>query len=49
MFKILFGFLWHFVNRPDKILLTMVLPLIMILTLDVSENLENYRDFMFDR
>jgi len=30
-------------------LLTMVLPLLMILTLDISENLENYRDFMLDR
>jgi hypothetical protein len=49
MFKIFCSILLHFVKRPDKILITMLLPFFIIFTLNISENLKQYRDFMFDK
>lgn len=40
----------HFViNRPDKILITLMLPILMIMTFNYRDNLREYKNFIFDR
>jgi hypothetical protein len=50
MFKSLAKLIGHFVyNRPDKILITLMLPILMIITLNYKDNLREYKNFIFDR
>lgn len=50
MIKSLANLIKHFVyNRPDKILITLILPVLMIMTFNYRDNLREYKDFIFDR
>ena len=50
MIKALARIIWHFVYiRPDKILITIILPLLMLGTWDYYNNLRAYKDFMWDK
>jgi hypothetical protein len=50
MFKALARLIKHFVyNRPDKILITLMLPVLMIMTFNYRDNLREYKNFIFDR
>ena len=50
MIKAFSKIIWHFIyTRPDKILLTAVLPLIMLGTWDYYNNLNEYKKFMMDK
>jgi hypothetical protein len=50
MFKSLAKLIGHFVyNRPDKILITLMLPVLMIMTFNYRDNLREYKNFIFDR
>ena len=50
MFKAFARLIKHFVyNRPDKILITLMLPVLMIITFNYRDNLREYKAFIFDR
>lgn len=50
MIKALANLVGHFVyNRPDKILITLMLPVLMIMTFNYKDNLREYKNFIFDR
>jgi hypothetical protein len=50
MFKAFARLIKHFVyNRPDKILITLMLPVLMIITFNYRDNLREYKNFIFDR
>jgi hypothetical protein len=49
MFKSFGKLITHFINRPDKILITLMLPILMIMTFNYRDNLREYKDFIFDR
>jgi hypothetical protein len=50
MFKSFGKLIGHFIfNRPDKILITLILPILMIMTFNYRDNLREYKDFIFDR
>jgi hypothetical protein len=50
MFKAFAKLIEHFVyNRPDKILITLMLPVLMIMTFNYRDNLREYKNFIFDR
>jgi hypothetical protein len=50
MFKSFTNLIKHFVyNRPDKILITLMLPILMIMTFNYRDNLREYKNFIFDR
>jgi hypothetical protein len=50
MIKTLSQIIWHFVyTRPDKILVTVMLPLLMLGTWDYTNNMREYKDFIFDK
>jgi len=50
MFKSFARLIGHFVyNRPDKILITLMLPVLMIITFNYRDNLREYKNFIFDR
>jgi hypothetical protein len=49
MLKTLSQIIWHFIfARPDKILITIILPLLMLGTWDYRNNIKEYKDFIFD-
>jgi hypothetical protein len=48
--KTLFSIIWHFVyHRPDKILVTIMLPVMMIMTFNFRDNLREYKNFIWDK
>lgn len=50
MFKSFLNLVGHFVfHRPDKILVTMMLPVMMIMTFNFRDNLREYKNFIWDR
>ena len=49
MIKLIFQIVWHFIMRPDKILITIALPLIMLITGNYEQNLFEYKKFMLDK
>jgi hypothetical protein len=49
MIKLIFQIMWHFIRRPDKILITIALPLIMLITGNYEQNLFEYKKFMLDK
>lgn len=50
MIKALAKLIGHFViNRPDKILITLMLPVLMIITFNYRDNMREYKNFIFDR
>ena len=50
MFKALAKLIGHFVyNRPDKILITLMLPFLILATFNYRDNLREYKNFIFDR
>lgn len=47
MLKSIFNLVWYFIyRRPDKILITMLLPALIIVTLNYGENIRHYKEFM---
>ena len=50
MIKTLAQIIWHFIyTRPDKIFITIILPLIIIATGDYNNNIKEYKSFIFDK
>lgn len=50
MIKAFAKIIWHFIyNRPDKTLVTIILPLIMLGTWDYNNNLREYKKFIWDK
>jgi hypothetical protein len=49
MIKSLLQLIQHFILRPDKILITIILPLLILITLDYDGNISEYKKFMLDR
>ena len=49
MIKSFSKLIWHFINRPDKILITLMLPVLMLVTFNYRDNLREYKNFIFDR
>jgi len=50
MIKSFARIIWHFIYaRPDKILITIMLPLLMLGTWDYRKNIKEYKDFIFDK
>jgi hypothetical protein len=50
MIKAFAKIIWHFIYvRPDKILITIMLPLLMLGTWDYNNNLREYKKFILDR
>ena len=50
MIKTFLKIIWHFIyNRPDKLLLTIILPILIIGTFNYHDNMQNYKDFIFDK
>ena len=50
MIKAFARIIWHFIYvRPDKILITIILPLVMWGTLDIDNNLREYKKFIWDK
>jgi hypothetical protein len=40
----------HFVyHRPDKILVTIILPVLILATANYKQNLQEYKNFIFDK
>ena len=50
MIKALVKIIWHFIYvRPDKILITIMLPLLMLGTWDYKDNMREYKKFILDK
>ena len=50
MIKTLSQIIWHFIySRPDKLLITIILPLIMLGTWDYRNNMQEYKRFIMDK
>jgi hypothetical protein len=50
MFKSFAKLIGHFVyNRPDKILITLILPILILVTFNYRDNMREYKNFIFDR
>jgi len=50
LIKIFFQMIWHFLYyRPDKILVTIILPFIIICTQNYNQNMLEYKKFIFDK
>jgi hypothetical protein len=50
MIKSLSKLIGHFVyHRPDKILVTLMLPVFIVMTFSYKDNLREYKNFIFDR
>ena len=50
MIKTFSQIIWHFIYaRPDKILITIILPLLMLGTLDYRNNMQEYKKFIMDK
>ena len=47
MIKTFTQIIWHFIyNRPDKILVTIILPLLILGTWDYRNNMQEYKNFI---
>jgi len=50
MIKTFTQIIWHFIyTRPDKILVTIILPLIILGTWNYANNMREYKNFILDK
>jgi hypothetical protein len=50
MIKAFARLIGHFIiNRPDKILITLMLPILIFMTFNIKDNLREYKNFIFDK
>ena len=50
MIKTFIQIIWHFIyTRPDKVLVTIILPLLILGTWDYANSIKEYKRFILDK